>query len=148
MLRGLIAFSLNYRLVVLMLAVALLVCGAIAAGHAPWDVFPEFAPPQITIQTEAPGLSTEQVEQLVTVPLESAVNGVQGLDALRSSSAPGLSVVTALFEEDTNILNARQLVGERLVQAQSMLPSVAEMPRMVPPKTSLSKLIMIGLTSK
>src|SRR2546423_2534130 len=138
MLRSLISFSLNYRLVVLLLAAGLIVCGVRAAIHAPWDVFPEFAPPQIIIQTEAPGLSTEQVEKLVTVPVESAVNGVQGLDTLRSSSAPGLSVVTAIFEDGTNILNARQLVGERIVQAQAMLPTVAETPRMEPLKTSLS----------
>jgi len=76
MLRCVIAFCLNYRLIVLMLAAGLLVWGGIAARQAPWDVFPEFAPPQIVVQTEAPGLSTEEVEQLVTVPVESAVNGV------------------------------------------------------------------------
>ena len=148
MLRGLIAFSLNYRLVVLMLAVGVLIWGGIAAQDAPWDVFPEFAPPQITVQTEAPGLSTEEVEQLVTVPVEAAVNGVQGLETLRSSSAPGLSVVTAIFEEGTDILDARQLVSERLAQAEAMLPEIAEAPTMVPLKTSLSKLTMIGLTSE
>ena len=82
------------------------------------------------------------------MPLESAVNGAPGLVTLRSSSAPGLSVVTAIFEDGTNILRARQLVNERLVQAQAMLPAAAETPRMEPLKTSLSKLMMIGLTSK
>ena len=69
MLRAVITFCLNYRLIVLLLAVGLLVSGTIAARRAPWDVFPEFAPPQIVVQTEAPGLSTEEVEQLVTVPV-------------------------------------------------------------------------------
>ena len=75
--------------------------GIAAVREAPWDVFPEFAPPQIVVQTEAPGLSTEEVERLVTIPIESAVNGVSRIDALRSSSVPGLSVVTAVFEEGT-----------------------------------------------
>jgi Cu/Ag efflux pump CusA len=139
---------LNYRLIVLMLAASFLVWGGIAARQAPWDVFPEFAPPQVVVQTEAPGLSTDEVEQLVTVPVESAVNGVHGLETLRSSSAPGLSVVTAIFEQGTNVLNARQLVGERLVEAEPMLPEMALTPRMTPLKASLSRLAMIGLTSE
>jgi CzcA family heavy metal efflux pump len=148
MLRGLITFCLTYRVVVLLLAAGLLVWGAIAARQAPWDVFPEFAPPQLVIQTEAPGLSTEEAEQLITVPIESALNGVQGLETLRSSSVPGLSVVTAVFEEGTNILEARQLVAERLTGAKAMLPEIAEAPRMEPLKSSLSKLAMIGITSE
>ncbi len=148
MLRAVIAFCLNYRLIVLMLAAGLLVWGGMAARQAPWDVFPEFAPPQIVVQTESPGLSTEEVEQLVTLPVESAVSGVFGLETLRSSSAPGLSVVTAIFEEGTNILDARQLVGERLLEAAPMLPAMAQPPHMTPLKSSLSKLAMIGLTSE
>ncbi len=148
MLRAVIDFCLKFRLVVLMLATGLLVWGAIAAQQAPWDVFPDFAPPQIVVQTEAPGLSTEEVERLVTVPVESAVNGVHGLETLRSSSAPGLSVVTAIFAEGTDIMDARQLVNERLVEAGTMLPAIAETPRMTPLKSSLSRLAMIGLTSE
>ena len=147
MLRAIITFCLRFRLVVLLVAAGLLTWGAIAARYAPWDVFPEFAPPQVVIQTEAPGLSTEEVEQLVTVPLESSVNGVFGLKTLRSSSVPGLSVMTAIFDAGTDILDARQLVNQRLTAAQSMLPAAAEMPRITPLKTSLSLLAMIGLTS-
>ena len=124
-----------------------MIAGGLALEEAPWDVFPEFAPPQIVIQTEAPGLSTEEVEKLVTVPVESAVNGVYGLETLRSSSVPGLSVVTAIFEEDTDILDARQLMSERLIEAETLLPELAETPRMAPLKTSLSRLAMVGLTS-
>lgn len=147
MLRGLINFCLQYRLVALLLSGGLLIAGGLVLEEAPWDVFPEFAPPQIVIQTEAPGLSTEEVEKLVTVPVESAVNGVYGLETLRSSSVPGLSVVTAIFEEDTDILDARQLMSERLIEAETLLPELAETPRMAPLKTSLSRLAMVGLTS-
>src|SRR6478735_6282740 len=101
MLRRLITWSLEYPFVALLLAVCLTAAGAWSVHTSPWDVFPEFAPPQIVIQTEAPGLSTEEVEQLVTAPIESAINGVYGLDTLRSSSVAGLSVITAVFAEGT-----------------------------------------------
>jgi Cu/Ag efflux pump CusA len=148
MLRAVITFCLNYRLIVLLLAAGLLVSGVIVARNAPWDVFPEFAPPQIVVQTEAPGLSTEEVEQLVTAPVESAINGVYGLETLRSSSVPGLSVITAVFAEGTEILNARQMVNERLVEAKRLLPEIAEAPQLTPLKTSVSRLATIGLTSE
>lgn len=147
MLRTVISFCLRFRLVVLLLTVGILAWGATAAYRAPWDVFPEFAPPQVIIQTEAPGLSTEEVEQLITVPLESAINGVFGLETLRSSSVPALSVITVTFEEGTNVLDARQLINQRLTEVQAMLPAAAEMPRITPLKTSLSRLAMVGLTS-
>ncbi|MBD3672195.1 MAG: efflux RND transporter permease subunit [Planctomycetaceae bacterium] len=148
MLSRLIEFSLHSRLVVLLLSVVLMVSGAVMVGNAPWDVFPEFAPPQVSIQTEAPGLSTEEVERLVTVPVESAVNGVSRVKILRSSSAQGLSVVTVIFEEGTDVLDARQLVSERLTQVVSQLPSGVEAPRMTPLAASTSRLLMIGLTSE
>jgi CzcA family heavy metal efflux pump len=148
MLRAVITFCLSYRLIVLLLAAGLLVSGLIVARHAPWDVFPEFAPPQIVVQTEAPGLSTEEVEQLVTAPVESAINGVYGLETLRSSSVPGLSVITAIFEEGTEIVSARQMVNERLVEAKRLLPEIAEAPQLTPLKTSVSRLATIGLTSE
>ncbi|QDV16237.1 Cobalt-zinc-cadmium resistance protein CzcA [Gimesia panareensis] len=148
MLDRLIRFSLDFRLVVLLLAVVLLVVGADAMRSAPWDVFPEFAPPQIVIQTEAPGLSTEEVEQMVTIPVESAVNGVSRIKTLRSSSVPGLSVVKAIFEEGTNILDARQLVNERLNEVATQLPATVDSPRMTPLAASTSRLLMIGLTSE
>jgi CzcA family heavy metal efflux pump len=147
MLQGLISFCLRYRLVVLLLAVILMVAGAVAVQEAPWDVFPEFAPPQIVVQTEAPGLSTEEVENLVTIQVESALNGVSRIKTLRSSSVPGLSVVTAIFEDGADILDARQLVGERLSQVEPQLPEGVEPPRMTPLAASTSRLVMLGLTS-
>lgn len=147
MLRAVITFCLNYRLVVLLGAIVLLVAGAVTAHRAPWDVFPEFAPPQVVVQTEAPGLSTEEVEQLVTVPIESAINGVYGLDTLRSSSAAGLSVVTAIFQEGTDVLSARQLINERLVEVKRLLPDTAESPQLTPLQTSISRVATVGLTS-
>ena len=148
MLRNLIQFSLRYRLVVLLSAVLLMIAGIVAVGEAPWDVFPEFAPPQIIVQTEAPGLSTEEVERLVTIPVESAVNGVSRIETLRSSSVPGLSVVTAIFEEGTGILDARQLMTERPAQLAPELPDGVGLPRMTPLAASTSRLFMLGLTSK
>lgn len=147
MLDRLIRFSLNFRLVVLLLAVVLLVIGSDAVRTAPWDVFPEFAPPQIVIQTEAPGLSTTEVEQMVTIPVESAINGVSRIKTLRSSSVPGLSVVKAIFEDGTPILDARQLVNERLSEIATQLPATVEAPRMTPLAASTSRLLMVGLTS-
>jgi CzcA family heavy metal efflux pump len=147
MLDRLIRFSLDFRLVVLLLAVVLLVLGGDAVRTAPWDVFPEFAPPQIVIQTEAPGLSTEEVEQMVSIPVESAINGVSRIKTLRSSSVPGLSVVKAIFEEGTNLLDARQLVNERLNEVAAQLPATVESPRMTPLAASTSRLLMVGLTS-
>ncbi len=145
MLRTIIGACLRYPLVVLLLAGVLVAGGIAALRTAPWDVFPEFAPPQIVVQTEAPGLSSEEVEKLVTVPVESVLNGVTRLQTLRSSSVPGLSVVTAVFEEGTDVLAARQLVGERL--AETKLPEGVEVPRMAPLTASTSRLLMVGLTS-
>jgi len=148
MLRAFIHASLEYRLVVLLLAAGLIVAGALAVRGTPWDVFPEFAPPQIVIQCEGPGLSAEEVERLVTQPIESALNGMSHLDTLRSTSAPGLSVVTATFDEQIPILVARQLTNERLTEATPLLPSGVQPPRMTPLAASTSRLAMIGLTSK
>lgn len=147
MVRSLILFSLRFPWIVIVLAAALLVAGAVQIKTAKWDVFPEFAPPQIVVQTEAPGLSTEEVEQLVALPVEAALGGVSRLKTLRSSSVPGLCVVTAIFEEDTNVLTARQLVSERLTEVRSLLPDKAESPRLMPLTASTSRLVMIGLTS-
>src|SRR5260370_20797786 len=148
MVRWLITFSLRFPPVVLLLAGALLVAGGVALRNAQWDVFPEFAPPQIVIQTEAPGLSAEEVEELVAIPIESVLNGVSRLKTLRPSSVPGLSVVTAIFEERTSILEARQLVSERLVEARSTLPDAVAMPRMMPLTSSTRRLLMGGMTSE
>lgn len=147
MIRSLILFSLRFPLVVVGLAVAVVVAGTVRLQTANWDVFPEFAPPQIVVQTEAPGLSTEEVEQLVAIPVEAALGGVSHIKTLRSSSVPGLCVVTAIFEEGTSVLTARQLVSERLTEVRPLLPDIAENPRLMPLTASTSRLVMIGLTS-
>src|ERR1700753_1807720 len=114
MMNWLLATPLRPRVLVLALSVVLIVVGVEKAKNAPLDVFPEFAPPLVEIQTEAPGLSTEEVESLVSVPLENAVNGVMGLKTLRSKSVLGLSSVVLIFGEGTALMSARQLVTERL----------------------------------
>src|SRR5512141_1589236 len=100
MLSSLVGFSLRNRFVVLVLALVLLVCGIFVAARSPMDVFPEFAPPQVGVETEAPGLSAEEVEALVTFRLENAINGSPGLKILRSTSMPGVSGITAIFADE------------------------------------------------
>src|SRR5262245_52439757 len=114
MLTWLISTSVRLRVVVLALCVVLLVVGSRSLRHAPLDVFPEFAPPLVEIQTEAPGLSTEEVEALVTVPLENVLNGIPHLKTIRSKSVLGLSSVVLIFEEGTPLMTVRQLVQERV----------------------------------
>lgn len=148
MIRNVLLFSLRFPIIILGLAVVVLVVGSVTLANAKWDVFPEFAPPQIVVQTEAPGFSADEVEQLVAMPVESAISGVPRLKLLRSSSVPGLCVVTAIFEDGTHILEARQLVSERLLEVRSLLPDTAETPRLMPLTASTSRLLMIGLTAK
>src|SRR5205085_12576790 len=103
-----------HRGIVITLAFGWLAWGGYIAARAPLDVFPEFVAPQVTIQTEPPGLSAEQVEVLVTRPVESSVNGASDLDSVRSESIQGLSVVTAVFKDGSNIYQARQSLAEKL----------------------------------
>src|SRR5271169_2949469 len=109
MLNRIVHFSLRFRGVVVALAFILIAYGIYVAENAKLDVFPNFVPPQVEIQTESPGLSPEQVELLVTRPLETAINGLGGLESLRSESIPGLSIITVVFKEGVNIFNSRQL---------------------------------------
>jgi len=146
--RWLVGVSLQNRIVVVALAV-LLVLGALRTLRTtPLDVFPEFAPPLVEVQTEAPGLSTNDVEALLTVPLEAALNGVPGLDAIRSKSVLGLSSVVLILDPSTDVMTSRQMVQERLLRAVATLPSVARAPVMLSPLSSLSRVMKIGLTSK
>src|SRR5919109_2464826 len=114
MLTAIIRFALRFRGVIIALACALLGYGLYTLSRATYDVFPEFAPPQVVIQTEAPGLAPEQVEVLVTQPIENAINGVAGIGSLRSGSIQGLSLITVVFRPRSNIYLDRQVVGERL----------------------------------
>jgi CzcA family heavy metal efflux pump len=148
MMRWIVEHALKLRLVVVALAIVLIVAGSRAARNTPLDVFPEFAPPLVEIQTEAPGLSTGEVESLVTVPLENAMNGVPGLTTLRSKSVLGLSSVVMLFERGTDLMGVRQLVQERLLRVATSLPTAAHPPVILSPLSSLSRVMKIGLTSE
>ncbi|MGK6320326.1 efflux RND transporter permease subunit [Sphingomonas sp. DT-204] len=148
MLVWLVRTALTQRVLVLAMAALLVVLGLRASTDVPLDVFPEFAPPIVEVQTEAPGLSTEEVESLVTVPIEAAVNGVPDLATLRSKSVLGLSSVTILFDRGTDVIRARQLVQERVAQVQARLPAAARPPVMLAPLSSTSRAMKIGISSK
>jgi CzcA family heavy metal efflux pump len=136
---------LRLRVVVTVAAVVFLVWGAWSARDTPVDVFPEFAPPRVEVQTEAPGLSTTEVESLVSVPIENALVGVTGLKTLRSKSVLGLSSVLLIFREGTDLLQARALVQERLGRAQ--LPATARAPVILAPLSSTSRVLKVGVWS-
>jgi Cu/Ag efflux pump CusA len=147
MLNRILQLSLRYRGVVISLACVILAYGAHVALRAKFDVFPEFAPPMVVIQTEAPGLSPEAVEQLVTRPVENALNGSPGLQAIRSQSIQGLSVITVVFSDRTDIYRARQTVGERLTEVAGQLPQTVKAPKMGPLIASTASVLSVGLTS-
>jgi CzcA family heavy metal efflux pump len=147
MMAWLVSLSLRHRIVVVVVAALMVVMAWRTVRTASLDVFPEFAPPLIEVQTEAPGLSTTEVEALVTVPLEAALNGVPGLDRIRSKSVLGLSSVVLVLDPSTEVLAARQVVQERLARASLQLPGVARPPVMLAPLSSLSRVMKIGMTS-
>ncbi len=147
MLSALVRNSIRHRGVVVGLAVALVVYGTGTILNSRLDVFPEFAPPQVSIQTEAPGLSPEQVEILVTKPLEEAINGVEGVAAVRSQSIQGLSVITAVLADRVDIYRARQSLAERLTEAVGRLPESVHPPVLTPLTSSSSTVLVVGLTS-
>ncbi len=146
MMRWIIASSLRLRLLVLVVATGVMALGVAQLRAAPVDVLPEFTPPYVEIQTEALGLSANEVEQLITVPLEAdLLNGVAGVDTIRSASVPGLSSIVMVFQPGTDIFKGRALVQERLTQAHA-LPNVSKPPEMLQPKSSSSRVLMIGLS--
>src|SRR5437763_1637699 len=148
MLRSLLTFSLRNRIAVVVGAAVLIVVGAAGSLRTPLDVFPEFAPPLVEVQTEAPGLSSEAVEQLVTLPLEAALEGAPRMTAIRSKSVPGLSAVTLWFERGSNIFEARQIVSERVAVEAARLPQHVQAPRVMPILSSTSRVLKVGLTPK
>ena len=145
---ALVAFAIRFPGIVVALALALLVYGTVSLGQAKYDVFPEFAPPSVVIQTEAPGLNPEQVEVLVTQTVEVAVNGLPGLATLRSSSIQGLSVITATFTAGSSIYRVRQVVTERLASLAGRLPQGVLPPAMTALTSSTSTVVLVGLTSE
>lgn len=143
----LILRALQWRHLVIALSVVMMITGVKSTRKAPLDVFPEFAPPLVEIQTEAPGLSTEEVESLVSIPLENALNGVPWVRTIRSKSVLGLSSVVLLFEEGTDLMRARQLVQERLMIEGARLPAAVRTPVMLSPLSSTSRMMKIGVKS-
>ncbi len=145
---SIIGAAIKFRRIVVALSLLLLVYGALSITQAKYDVFPEFAPPQVGIQTEAPGLAAEEIEVLVTQPLENAISGVSGIRTLRSSSTQGLSVVNVTFDAGSDIYLDRQVVAERLSNAAQQLPSGIKPPVLTPLTSSSSTVLVAGLTSK
>ena len=147
MLNRIVQSALRFRGVVIALACVLVGYGIFVAAHAKLDVFPEFVQPQVTVQSEAPGLAPEQVEALVTRPIESELSGVGNLESIRSESIQGLSVVTAVFKEGTDIYVARQMLAERLATLAGELPLGVKSPKMSPLTSSTMDLLKFGLVS-
>jgi CzcA family heavy metal efflux pump len=146
MLNRLILWSLTQRWLVIIVSVALLVLGIVTIVRLPLDVFPNFAPPQVVIQTEAVGLAPEEVESLVTLPMESALNGTPGLTDIRSSSAIGLSVITVIFDWNTDVFRARQLVTEHVQQVAPRLPQGVDTPVLSPVSSPIGDVVKYALT--
>src|SRR5437867_1817200 len=148
MIRSIVGSSLRFRSTVLALAAGLLLLGIAQLPGMPVDVFPEFAPPRVEIQTPCLGLSADEAESFVTVPLEQALNGVEGLELMRSKSVPDLSYIELLFKPRIDILQARQLVQERIATVTPTLPNWAAPPFMMPPVSTTGRFMKIGLSSK
>jgi CzcA family heavy metal efflux pump len=146
-LKRIVQFSLRHRGVVAALAILIIAYGLYIVVRTRLDVFPEFAPPQVEIQTEAPGLSPVEVEQLATTPIETGLNGTPGLEAIRSQSIQGLSVVTLIFHDNTDLFRDRQMVTERLGEVVTRLPQGAGPPRLGPLTSSTSLTMVLGITS-
>lgn len=147
MMRWIVGSSLKFRYLVVATGAALMVFGSGLLRDTPVDVFPEFAQPKVEIQTISTGLSAEEVESLITVPLEQSLQGMPGLDTIRSKSVPQLSSIQLLFDRGTDLLHARQLVQERVATVTPTLPSWSSPPFMIQPLSSTSRVMKIGLTS-
>jgi CzcA family heavy metal efflux pump len=148
MIRAIVHFSLKFRGVVVALGLVVMLYGLYLTYNAKLDVFPNFVPPSVEIQTEAPGLAPEQVELLVTQPIETTINGLGDMESLRSESIEGLSVINAIFKEDSDVFRARQLLAERLAEMAGNLPAGVKTPRMSPLTSSTMDLLKIGLMSE
>ena len=148
MMRWIVASSLRFRLIVLAAAAALVFFGTARLRHVPVDVFPEFAPPRVEVQTEGQGMSSAEVEDLITNPLEQVLRGTPQLDVMRSRSVNGLSQIVLQFKRGTDLLYARQLVQERLAIGTASLPAAALTPPvMLQPLSATSRTMKIGLSS-
>ncbi|MDD2833166.1 MAG: efflux RND transporter permease subunit [Methylotenera sp.] len=147
MMSALVRFSVRFSGVIIGLATLIVLYGLYSLSRSNLDVFPEFAPTQIVIQTESPGLSAELVERLVTQPIETSISGTVGIESMRSQSIPGLSIVTIIFNEKTDIYRNRQVIAERLSTLSNRLPKDIT-PNITPLTSSASTVLGFGVTSK
>ncbi|MGZ4430742.1 MAG: efflux RND transporter permease subunit, partial [Gaiellales bacterium] len=147
MMRWIVGSSLRFRFLVVAMAAGMMVYGSTRVRDMPVDVFPEFAPPFVEIQTEGPGMSTTEIESLITIPMEQQLNSTPGLDVMRSKSVPGVSAITLIFKPGTDSLVARQQVNERVALAFRNLPTSAGIPWILQPLSATSRAIKIGISS-
>jgi nickel/cobalt tolerance cation efflux system protein len=146
LLNATLRFSIARRWLIVAAAVVISVWGVLAVGRMPLDVFPPFAPPQVDVQTSAAGLSPEEVETRLTLPIESAVNGIAGVETVRSSSKAGLSMVQVVFHQDADIYRARQSVAERLQQVSTQLTANTSAPELSPLVSPLGTILQVAFT--
>jgi Cu/Ag efflux pump CusA len=147
MMRWIVGMSLKFRYLVIAIAAVMLYFGINKINDMPVDVFPEFSPPLVEIQTPCLGLSPGEVEALVTIPLEQSLQGIPGLDVMRSKSVPQLSAIKMIFGTDTDLMLARQMVQERISLVTPGLPTWAAPPIILPPLSATSRCMKIGISS-
>ncbi|HWF19067.1 MAG TPA: efflux RND transporter permease subunit, partial [Verrucomicrobiae bacterium] len=147
MLNWIVHFSLRFRGVIVALACLTIGYGIYITAHAKLDVFPNFVPPEVTVQTEASGMSSEQVEALVTVPVENTINGLGNMETMRSESIQGLSAITVVFSEGSDIFRSRQMLAEKLNEIASQLPLGVKAPQMSALTSATMDLLKVGLVS-
>lgn len=147
MLNKIIKFSLDNRVIILVLSVVIMIGGVVMISRTEVDIFPDLNAPTVTVMTEAPGMAAEEVEKMVTYPIETAVAGARGVDVVRSSSVNGFSVVNVQFTGSTDPLVARQAVAESLVRVEGQLPPMAETPVIGPQSSILGEILIVALSS-
>ena len=146
LLNAILRGSIARRWLVVFCSLLISVWGVLNLVQMPLDVFPPFAPPQVEIQTPAPGLAPEQVERQISAPIEAAVNGLPGVDVVRSASKPGLSMVQLVFRDASQLQNARQLVSERLQRISTQLPASSDTPEISPALSPLGTVLQYAFT--